>query len=497
MIWVLLVGMLAISYGWGMRGSLIGHGHGAMLPGALLGFFFAAAGRALGVPGMWEHSWVFCGVGAAAMFYGGDMTYGQTIGMSHEEDPHSYHHGMLGLYLKGLFWFGVAAGMLGIAVSAVCRGLYPDWALIGGALLIFPLRTLGIKLMNRPHAPEKGILPKLYFSKTRPECWGGCLFVWLELLAVMIAFGDWQSIVISVLAAIGGGTGWYVGNQMYIWSSRPFANGKLFLGRLNRAGFVGGWKMMECTIGAAGGLFAIGAFWLVYGCGNTAWDVSRFARLDAPETWTTILGAVWVALVLLYSHLAVTASKLPPYRPDLDHRRALDTISQKSYDKLLPFATDKKPPVLLKFLLDYSTPLDLLVYAVFPIILAALGSAFAIRATGLFVLYWVALEVIIYDRGIQSDKKWVRVFYSVILYLLAMALLAVEVFEFPGGPNGQWVVLLCTGWYMFLNMQNCWVPYLRKKPANGEKRKRDDGVTRDAYFLFACAVIALWYFLVR
>ncbi len=91
----------AVSYGWGMRGYIIGGEKGAMLPGALLGFsiaFFCGKGSAELYP-------FFCAAGALSMFYGGTEPYAQTMSyILHRDDKNHFaynnvKHGISGIFL--------------------------------------------------------------------------------------------------------------------------------------------------------------------------------------------------------------------------------------------------------------------------------------------------------------------------------------------------------------------------------------------------------------
>ena len=64
---------IAVSYGWGMRGTIIGGEKGAMLPGAFMGLLMAVFS---GSEVLASSPWILAGVGAVGMYCGGCMTYG-------------------------------------------------------------------------------------------------------------------------------------------------------------------------------------------------------------------------------------------------------------------------------------------------------------------------------------------------------------------------------------------------------------------------------------
>ena len=115
----MLFAAMAGGMGWGIRGQY-GHGTGAMIAGALVGLLliliFARQASSLS------------GARAAALFalgicLGGSMTYGQTLGLTHDAELvgnwQALGWGLLGLFLKGGIWIGLAAAFLGIGLGGV------------------------------------------------------------------------------------------------------------------------------------------------------------------------------------------------------------------------------------------------------------------------------------------------------------------------------------------------------------------------------------------
>ena len=493
MVALFLVGTLAMSYAWGMRGTPIGHGQGAMVPGASLGFFVAALAERLGMPNAWQNVTLFCGIGAAAMYYGGDMTYGQTIGLALDEAGGTFWHGMAGLFLKGVIWFGTAAGWLGMAVSAFLCARYAAWELPLALLVSIPLRILGVRLLNRPHQPEAGRLPAIYFSKNRPECWGGYLFVWVELLVWMVCRGDAESLLISTLAALGGGMGWFLGNLMQLWSHRPFKSGRLFLGRWNRAGVVNGWKIMECTIGAWGGCLGLLGFWLAYRRTTDA-VVQTFEPWMQNQTFADVLTLVWLALLLAYSVCSIRLQAQPSYRPELDRLKKLGLISAESYAKKNAAATDQKPDGVSGLILSHGDACDRLVYATIPLLLMLSGSALAAQLTAGFVIVWVLMERMLFGRF--EDFRHLTAIRIVFLSLSAV-LLAAQLCLYPAGGLKPVVLLaIDTAFYTLLVLMNDFRPKnIRAMRAEHSGWIRFFGakLTTDLYFICCTAVTLIWY----
>jgi len=247
---------IAGSYGWAVRGTTLGKETGAMLPGALLGILCAwFSGSAL----LWENFWIFCAAGALGMFVGGTETYGETIGLvTGAKPPPEPVRGYMGLALKGLLWFGIAGAFLGLAFTAVTGSVYTVRDFIWLFAPMPFLWALGVAAFNRPHRPKEGKLPKIYFSKTRVEVWGGMAAMLLSLLVFLLVKGDRFALFLCAGGAIGGAIGWALGIWLFQLSLYPLRNGKYLFGTLRTKGMIDGWKIMENTLGAVGFL-GIGA----------------------------------------------------------------------------------------------------------------------------------------------------------------------------------------------------------------------------------------------
>jgi len=244
---VLFLFMLFIagSYGWAVRGTTLGKETGAMLPGALLGILCAwFSGSAL----LWENLWIFCAAGALGMFVGGTETYGETIGFVVRGKPSPQPlRGYMGLALKGLLWFGIAGAFLGIAFTSVAGNVYTVRDFI---LLFAPMPLIwaaGVAVFNAPYRPKEGKFPKIYFSVSRREVWGGMVFMLLALVIFLLVKGDTFALLLCAGGAIGGTLGWILGIWLFHRSLYPRPNI-----------MISGWKLMENTLGALGFL-GIGA----------------------------------------------------------------------------------------------------------------------------------------------------------------------------------------------------------------------------------------------
>jgi hypothetical protein len=238
--------------GWGIRG-VFGGPIGAMVPGALMGGAAALwLPRADGDPGVF---WLLAAVGAAAFNPGGNMTYGQTLGLVHgPERARTYWWGLLGCFLKGGLWFAVGAVLLGLAALG---GLADPVRVAGLAAAAAVAGYLGKRLLNYPMDPPRRY-PLVYFSRRatgdietdrpRQESWGGMLF---GLLALVL-YGRYALHVPEVwrLAGIGfvaGGIGFALGEVIQAWGiwRKPLGE--------RAQPWIDWWKAMEMTFGAIGG----------------------------------------------------------------------------------------------------------------------------------------------------------------------------------------------------------------------------------------------------
>ena len=118
----------AVSYGWGIRGFIIGGEKGALLPGALMGI--AVSFFAMGEQG--RELWMFfAAAGALTMFYGGTETYAQTMSflLSRDKEGPYYNRlkkGVTGIFLKGALWFAIPGFVLALLPCALA-GAYKIW----------------------------------------------------------------------------------------------------------------------------------------------------------------------------------------------------------------------------------------------------------------------------------------------------------------------------------------------------------------------------------
>lgn len=220
---------VAMSVGWGMRGYIGGGFLGAMIPGALVGLALclllhreAGAGTIA----------AFAAIGVG---FGGQETYGQTVGLSFR--PETFNWAMLGFALKGGAW-----GLLGGAAmgAAFLRERYRRLDLMFALLAMVVGTWIGWRLVDDPKL--------LYFSdrfdRPRPELWAG-------LWAGGIAFLGWLQLrggarlpaKLAAWGALGGAVGFPLGAAVQVVGHTCQLPLQL-----------GWWKVMELIFGACLGL---------------------------------------------------------------------------------------------------------------------------------------------------------------------------------------------------------------------------------------------------
>lgn len=233
---------IAMMLGWGLRGFIGGGPFAAMIPGA-----FAALSLSL-LLGHDRHTAAMTALfGAVAIGYGGEMTYGQTLGLACH--PETMVWGLLGVTVKGAVWGLLGGAVLGTGLTV---GQYKKHSLLLALLLSVVFLFIGWKLVNEPRL--------IYFSdpvnKPREELWAGLLFSALILLAFLYRKGDVEQAHIPVhfalWAALGGGIGFGGGTLFLVYGPQLPVPQEWF----------GWWKAMEFFFGLILGASIGIAAWL-------------------------------------------------------------------------------------------------------------------------------------------------------------------------------------------------------------------------------------------
>ncbi len=261
-----VLGSLAGGLGWGIRGQY-GHETGAMIAGLLvsltLALLFLPAAPAR--PVLRAVAW-----GTVAMGIGGSMTYGQTVGLTHDPELvgnwSALGWGLLGLAIKGGLWIGFAGFFLGLGLGGMAHRPREVAAALTGALV---LCAAGIWLLNEPFDPARRTLPTVYFSdswhwepvaavKPRREVWGGFLFALAGLIIYAGRRQDRLAVRLALWGIAGGAVGFPAGQCLqaaHAWNPEVFRHGF----GLSVAPFINWWNFMETAFGAImGGFLGLG-----------------------------------------------------------------------------------------------------------------------------------------------------------------------------------------------------------------------------------------------
>lgn len=221
-----------MSLGWGWRGYIGGGPFGAMIPGVMVALVIC---RLAGLDA--RRTALAAAFSAVGVGFGGEMTYGQTVGFARQ--PETVAWGLLGLALKGCVWglLGGAVVGVGFHLSSGRRGRLPA-SLVG----LVAGTASGWAVVNH----EK----LLYFSdpvdRPREEVWAGLLLGAVVLLAAYV-FSREDARPVLRFAWAGALGGWFGFGGGGLW---------IFLGSTlsSTPGWVPWWKLMEFTFG-----FCLGA----------------------------------------------------------------------------------------------------------------------------------------------------------------------------------------------------------------------------------------------
>jgi hypothetical protein len=260
---------VAMLLGWGLRGYIGGGPFGAMIPGC-----FVALCLSLLIGHGRETAATVALFGAVGIGYGGDMTYGQTLGFATNPDTVSW--GLLGVTVKGTVWGLLGGAVLGLGLA--CRRVERRKLLIAVAISIAAF-YVGWKLINEPKL--------IYFSnrydRPREESWAGLLFAAVALLAYLRLATDRATSAIplrfAMWGALGGGLGFGGGTLWMVFGPGLPVEQKYF----------GWWKMMEFSFGLIFGAFL----------GYCAWLNRDRLRADTAPSGGTERAWPMIALVLL------------------------------------------------------------------------------------------------------------------------------------------------------------------------------------------------------
>jgi hypothetical protein len=327
----LLLSAAAGGMGWGIRGQY-GHETGAMIAGLLvalvIGLLFCRGRTSLFAARV-------AALTAIGIGFGGAMTYGQAVGLSH--DPQfignweALRWGMLGLAVIGGIWVGFAGVLMGMGLGGK-RYRSLEIALL--FMFLIGLHFLGLYLLNEPFEPDARRLPRIYFSgdwywqpdndelQPRPECWGGLLFALLGLWAYAAFWKrDVMARNVGLFGVLFGAIGFPAGQSVqayHSWNRADFQVGWL----ASIEPYMNWWNAMETIFGAILGLGLGLGVWLnrrrivplaeddveiplraeaplliAYAAAIAAWNFISFPPLDAVANNSLTMGLLPLTLI--------------------------------------------------------------------------------------------------------------------------------------------------------------------------------------------------------
>ena len=145
--------MLAMCFGWGIRGSAIGGEKGAMLPGAFMGIMCVwYTGSEL----LMENVFLFAAACALGYFYGGMEPYASTmfLVLHHNRSRYNPPLGYLALSFKGSIWGGLGAAFLGVSFSAMSGVVYKWYDFVISLPLFRSCRKSATAFSTHPMTPK-------------------------------------------------------------------------------------------------------------------------------------------------------------------------------------------------------------------------------------------------------------------------------------------------------------------------------------------------------
>lgn len=414
---------IAVSYTWGMRGTIIGGEKGAMLPGGFLGLLLAMFS---GSQFLSENPWLLAGAGALAMYCGGNMTYGETLGLSmNSMPPPNMKKGLIALFVKGGIWFSLFSGLISLFISALA-GKFSITALILFFALL-PAFALGFYfLLNKPHDKENGKFPRIYFSVTRKETWGGLFGILVEIIAFSIALKDYAALIMTAGGFISGAVGWVIGQLMQIYTHHKTKNGRSLFPQSYKNGFIDAWKIMECVLGAFGGLGIAITFIL-----SKDYFAESFRIIDSSGPHSFIPENASDILVIVYCLILIADTMKYFISPSHNKRYNKKLLKMKLISKETYEATvysEKVQNIHYTRFMTLSEKAEFALYSTIPLLLCFLG-CYNVAALVAFPVVMLVLCQEVAEKCFTENHGnilWKLMFFLPVLVLTGMILIKDE-----------------------------------------------------------------------
>lgn len=416
---LLLTIVPAVSYGWGMRGTTIGGEKGAMLPGALIGLILALFSDVLIVR---ENFYIFSALGAVAMYFGGAMTYGETLGLSMNSKPaENMKKGLIALFIKGFLWFGSFGAIFTSGISSVC-GIYSFMEMLVLFIATPLFAILGYFVFNKPHKPQENKFPKIYFSKTRQESWGALVGLLLPIIILSIVKGNLFTIIFTFCCALFGGIGWVLGQLLQIYSIHYAENSTSAFGRyISSKNHTDSWKIMECVLGAFGGLgAAVGLILTHNDFIKITFNLEKNGGLiPVNNTFSDIAFIIWIVLLLI--DLLHYFIKKPITKAELEKNLKAGKISRGEYSVALIKARDEVPR-FYDLYFKCTEKLEPVLYGAIPFVLICLGCKKTALIASFFLIFLVLCQEITLEKEITPKYGIIPKIAAGIICLLVFIL---------------------------------------------------------------------------
>lgn len=447
-IFFIVFSTVAVSYGWGMRGTIIGGEKGAMLPGAFMGLLMAFFS---GSEVLASSPWILAGVGALGMYCGGNMTYGDTLHltMCEENPPHFAKNMFGGIFLRGGIWFGIFGGYVSMFISAI-SGFYHLWQILAFFCML-PLYAFSFYLLlNKPFDPSENKFPKFYFSIKRKETWGGLLGMLIEIIVMSVIFKDWSTVAMTGGAFLSGAVGWTIAQLLQIRARLPGKKGKRLFERLNQKNKVSAWKIMECFLGAFGGMGCAITFILakpLFGDKLAVIDTNGFYSYISDSKITYLLFVIYLFIL------------------------AVDCIQYF----IIPKETDG-----YKKYMRICNQTEFAVYCIIPLLLSMIGSHL-VSAT---IAFPVIILVLCQEFAEKSNKVGKTNPLYKLMYILPVAAITVLIALIKDGFNVAITLLMYTVLYEAGF-------FIMKKIAQGKIKLSNSEKTVHGYFITCCILIII------
>ena len=381
------VSTIAVSYGWGMRGTTLGAEKGAMLPGALMGMMIAVFS---GSDFLRENFFLLSAAGAMGIYFGGTMSYMQSIGLAGDRSPpEDFRRGMTGIFVKGCIWFGIFGAFTGMFLSFLSGQFYngPRSALLlFGILPLFAL--CGSRLFDRPFDAEKGIHPRIYFSRNRPESMGVLFGILVWLVVFQAIHRDTVALAMTLGCLLTGGVSWVLGQLLHLKGKWPNKKGKRLFNAFYKRGIQATLKIVECSFGMFAGIGISLTFVLIVNFSDKyqTYDFS-LQSLAGLDSW--VLPAIFVALMLV--DMTQNFIQRRKTKAEYEYMLSRGWISGQELELNLR-KTGKEPS---KAWLRYERAREIATFPIFsviPLFFLFLGSGEVAKLVSFYVLWFVIVE---------------------------------------------------------------------------------------------------------